>query len=65
MESAVARVCREGGGRVATNRMVRDLDLPIPSAGDSRRIEVIVDGLSLFRECSIGSRCNHGESCPS
>ena len=37
-----------GGGRVATNRMIRDLDLAIPSAGDSRRIEVIVDGLSLF-----------------
>ena len=48
VESAVARVCREGGGRVATNRMIRDLDLAIPSAGDSRRIEVIVDGLSLF-----------------
>ena len=47
MESAV-RTCREGGGGVATNRMIRDLDLAIPSAGDSRRIEVIVDGLSLF-----------------
>ena len=35
-------------GRVATNRMIRDLDLAIPSVGDSRRIEVIVDGFSLF-----------------
>ena len=27
VESAVARTCREGGGRIATNRMIRDLDL--------------------------------------
>ena len=48
VESAVARICREGGGLVASNRLIRDLDLAIPSAGDSRRIEVIVDGLALF-----------------
>ena len=48
VESAVARICREGGGRVATNRMIRDLDLAVPNPGDLRRIEVIVDGLGIF-----------------
>ena len=31
VETAVARVCTEGGGRVSTNIMVRDMD--VPSAG--------------------------------
>ena len=48
LESAAARVCREAGGRVTTNVMVRDLDLPVPDAADSRRLEVVVDGLPLF-----------------
>ena len=48
VESAVARTCREGGGRVATNRMIRDLDLAVPNPGDLRSIEVIVDGLGIF-----------------
>ena len=42
LESALARVCREAGGRVATNLFVRNVDLGIPSAG------VVVDGLLLF-----------------
>ena len=45
MESATARVCREAGGRVTTNVMVRDLDLSDPQAADGRRLEVVVDGL--------------------
>ena len=44
----VARVCREAGGRVATNILVRDLDLGTPDARDARRLEVVVDGLPLF-----------------
>ena len=48
LESAAARVCREAGGRVTTNAMVRDLDLPVPNAADGRRLEVVVDGLPLF-----------------
>ena len=48
MESVVARVCREGGARVATNVMVRDMDVALPNPGDSRRIEVLADGLALF-----------------
>ena len=47
LESAAARICREAGGRVATNVYVRDLDLPVP-ANDGRRLEVVVDGLPLY-----------------
>ena len=46
-ESAVARICREAGGRVATNTFMRDMDLAVP-ATDNRRLEVVVDGLPLF-----------------
>ena len=38
----------ETGGRVATNLLVRDMDLGVPNAHDSRRLEVVVDGLPLF-----------------
>ena len=48
VERVVARVCREGGARVSTNIMVRDMDLAVPIPGDSRRIEVLADGLALF-----------------
>jgi hypothetical protein len=48
MESALARVFREAGGRVRTNVFVRDLNIGIGRAGDGRRIEVIADGLPLF-----------------
>ena len=48
MESAAARVCRGAGGRVATNMFVRNMDLGVQRAADSRRLEVVVDGLPLF-----------------
>ena len=38
LESATARVCREAGGRVTTNIMVRDLDLAEPRAADGRKM---------------------------
>ena len=47
-ESAAARVCREAGGRVTLNMMVRDMDLAVPHAHDTRRLEVVADGLPLF-----------------
>ena len=47
IESAAARICREAQGRVATNVLVRDLDIPVP-VNDGRRLEVVVDGLPLF-----------------
>ena len=34
VESVAARICREAGGRVATNVFVRDLDLDLHNAGD-------------------------------
>ena len=39
---------REAGGRVANNMFVRNMDLGVPRAADSRRLEVVVDGLPLF-----------------
>ena len=40
IESAATRLCREGGARVATNVMLRDLDLPVPGACCTRWAEV-------------------------
>ena len=40
--------CAAGGTRVSTNIMVRDMDLAVPNPGDSRRIEVLADGLALL-----------------
>ena len=48
LESVVARICREAGGRVTTNVLVRDLDLTEPNAADALRLEVVADGLPLF-----------------
>ena len=55
LESAAARVCREAGGRVTTNVMVRDLDLPVLNATDSRRLEVVVDGIAVVRRVTACS----------
>ena len=48
MENVAARICREAGGRVTTNVMVRDMDLAQPDVHDARRLEVVVDGLSIL-----------------
>ena len=69
VESAAARVCREGGGRVATNMFVRNMDLGVPRAADSRRLEVVVDGLPLFGGvCSwqtpLWCRLSRATACP-
>ena len=48
LESVIERVCREAGGRVTTNVLLRDLDLEIADRTDARRLEVAVDGLKLF-----------------
>ena len=42
------RICREAGGRVSTNFLVRDLDLEHLQGPDGRRLEVVADGLPLF-----------------
>ena len=33
---------------MTTNVMLRDLDLPVPDGTDSRRLEIVVDGLPLY-----------------
>ena len=50
LENVAARICREAGGRVSTNILMRDLDLAHPdvNVADGRRLEVVVDGLPLF-----------------
>ena len=48
VESAGARICREAGGRVAVNVMVRDMDIAAPDPRDGRRLEIEVDGLPSF-----------------
>ena len=48
LESAAARICREGGARVTVNMLVRDMDLLVPNARDARKMEIVVDGLPLF-----------------
>ena len=48
LERAVARVCREGGARVATNVSLRDMNIHVPLA-DFGRVEVLANGLSLWQ----------------
>ena len=48
VESVVAQTCREGGARVSTNVMLRDLDISPPHSSDGRRLEVVAEGLCLF-----------------
>ena len=61
MEVAVARICREGGARVSTNVMVRDLDLSHVPGVDGRRLEVVAEGLSLFGGRPTCDRCDIGQ----
>ena len=55
LESAAARVCREAGERIMTNMLVRDMDLALGAnhMADGRRLEVVVDGLSLFHGAQL------------
>ena len=52
-ECAAAQVCREGGARVTTNMFVRDMDLAAHNALDNRRLEVVADGLTLWRGAQL------------
>ena len=52
-ERILARICREAGARVRTNKLVRDLNVPRVSVNDQRRIEVIADGLPLYGGAQI------------
>ena len=46
LERAATRICREGKARVATNVFLRDMNVDV-SLADSRRIEVLANGLPL------------------
>ena len=45
MDKVAAHMCREDGGRVSTNVIVTDMDLPSVWVGHPRRLEI---GLTLF-----------------
>ena len=47
------RFCRAAGGRVGLDRFIRDLDVGAFNPLDGRRIEVIVDGLSLWHGAQL------------
>ena len=55
LETAAARGCQETGGRVMTNTLVRDMDLAhgANNTTDGLRLEVVVDGLSLFHGAQL------------
>ena len=46
-EVAARRICREAGVRVRQDQLLRDLNVAVP-AGDTRKIEVIANGLPLW-----------------
>ena len=53
LESAMARVCRESGARVQFNSFLRDLNIGPAGVTDGRRIEVIANGLPLFKGAQL------------
>ena len=53
LESAAARECREAGARVSTNVMLRDMDLLLQDGTDTRRLEVVADGLPLHHGAQL------------
>ena len=57
LESVAARICREAGGQVTTNVMVRDLDLAVPHAADARRVGSCGRWFATVRWGSTG--CGH------
>ena len=52
LEHAVARVCREGGARVARNVRVADINIDVP-VSDARCIEVVAHGLPLWHGAQL------------
>ena len=58
METVTVRICRETGGRVTTNVMVRDLDLTKPHIADTRRLEVVAASVR-GAQLAIDHDCEH------
>ena len=59
MESAAARACREAGARVSLNVRVQDVDLTRPDALDSRRLDIVADGLPLYLGAQLAVDTTH------
>ena len=55
LESGAAS-CREAGARVGTNVMVRDMDLLPQTPLDTRRLEVVADGLPCHSSTALSWR---------
>ena len=53
LECAAAQICREAGARVTTNVHVRDMDSAVFNNLDGRRLEVVVDGLTLWHGAQL------------
>ena len=53
LECAAAQVCREAGVRVSSNMFVREMDLATYNALDGRRLEIVADGLTLWRGAQL------------
>ena len=51
-QKAIGQIFREGGA-VSTNVMVWDFDIVRPKRSDVRRLEVVAEGLNLFRVVPI------------
>ena len=45
----------EGGARVSTNVFLRDLDISPVGSTDSRRLDVVAEGLSLYGGCQLAT----------
>ena len=56
--------CREGGARLSSNVMVRDLDLRAPDMHDGRRLEVVAEGLPLFGGALVSALNCDGSARP-
>ena len=52
VERVVAQICREAGGRVATDVFLRELNLGLPIT-DARRLEVVANGLPSFHGAQV------------
>ena len=52
VERVVAQICREAGGRVATDVFLRDLNMGLPIS-DARRLEVVANGLPSFHGAQV------------
>ena len=58
LETAVARSCREAGGRVARNVAVANMNIASPIT-DGRRIEIVANGLQAYhgQQLAIDTTC--------